>query len=57
MIILKREKVGITIMTKRKKTDWQKLESAFAKCDNYLKTQAEEIKKAKEAKKKKGGKG
>lgn len=45
-------------MTKRKKTDWQRQESAFAKCDNILKAKAEEEKLLKEnkSKKKKGDK-
>lgn len=45
-------------MTKRKTTNWQRLESAFAKCDNILKAKAEEEKILKEKKsKKKGEKG
>lgn len=40
-------------MAKRKKTDWQRLGSAFAKCDNILKAKAEEEKILKESKSKK----
>jgi len=40
-------------MTKRKKTNWQRQESAFAKCDNILKVKAEEEKILKESKSKK----